>query len=61
MNKKIIFLESKLHALEELLMVSETSFLEEAKKLEEANEELNQEMNFNQTLIQSSGVFFVAL
>lgn len=61
MNKKIIFLESKLHALEELLMVSETSFLEEAKKLEEANEELNQEMNFNQTLIQSSGVFFVAI
>lgn len=34
---KIIILESQIHALEELLNVSESSFLEEAQKLEDAN------------------------
>ncbi len=37
---KIIRLESTIHAMEELLTVSETAFLEGATKLEEANEKL---------------------
>jgi PAS domain S-box-containing protein len=37
---KTIILESKIHALEELLSVSESSFLEEARKLEDANKQL---------------------
>jgi PAS domain S-box-containing protein len=39
-QKKIIKLESTIRALEELLSVSEGSFLEELKKFEEVNEEL---------------------
>lgn len=44
MNKNDLSLESKIQALEELLMVSETSFLEESQKLEEVNKQLAQEM-----------------
>ncbi len=43
---KIIQLEATVHALEELLSVSENSFLEESKKLEVANEELKKENTY---------------
>ena len=50
MDKQNLFLESKIHAIEELLMVSESSFLEEAKKLEEANEQLHNEIKEHERL-----------
>lgn len=50
MDKKNLFLESKIHAIEELLMVSESSFLEEAKKLEKANEQLHNEIKEHERL-----------
>ena len=45
-EEKIIQLESTVHALEELLAVSEASFLKESKKLEEANELLRRENTY---------------
>lgn len=49
-KRDTITLESKIHALEELLTVSETSFLAEAKKLEQANKQLYEEMNEHKRL-----------
>lgn len=57
-------LESKIHALEELLAVSETSFLAEAQKLEHANKQLREEINEHERLnkkLQESEEEFRAL
>lgn len=43
-EKKITMLESKIHAMEELLKVSEISFLKESEKLETANRKLQQKI-----------------
>jgi PAS domain S-box-containing protein len=57
----VIMLESKIHALEELLTVSETSFLAEAQKLELANKQLHEEINeherLNRKLLESEEEF----
>jgi len=45
-QKEILQLKSTVHALEELLAVSESSFLKESKKLEEANELLKKENTY---------------
>ena len=49
-TEKNIALESKIQALEELLTVSETSFLEESQKLEEANAHLQEEVKIHERL-----------
>ena len=43
-DDKIIAFESKIHALKELLNVSEASFLEESEKLENVNKELHEKV-----------------
>ncbi|MFA6104253.1 MAG: PAS domain-containing sensor histidine kinase [Victivallaceae bacterium] len=63
-EQKRIMLESKVHALEELLTVSETSFLAEAQKLEQANKQLHDEINEHERLnkkLQESEEEFRAL
>ncbi len=63
-EQKKIMLESKIHALEELLTVSETSFLAEAQKLEQANKQLHDEINEHERLnkkLQESEEEFRAL
>ena len=45
-EEKIRFLETKIHALEELLSVSEVSFLEESEKLESAYQLLSKEKTY---------------
>ncbi len=49
-QKKIIQLESTIHALEELLTVSESSFLKESKNLEEVNEKLEESIQRHEKL-----------
>ncbi|OGV36033.1 MAG: hypothetical protein A2020_00845 [Lentisphaerae bacterium GWF2_45_14] len=49
-EKRIIMLESKVHALEELLNVSETSFLDEAEKLEDTNGKLQKKIEEHEKL-----------
>ena len=46
LQKKIIQLEFTVNSLKELLTVSESSFLEEAKKLKQTNELLNKENTY---------------
>ncbi|MFA7256611.1 MAG: PAS domain S-box protein [Kiritimatiellales bacterium] len=57
---KIVQLESTISALEELLTVSETSFLEESKKLEAANERLRKE-NAYRTFFEASAEAMLTL
>jgi len=49
-KNKIVMLESKIHALEELLSVSETSFLDGAEKLEDANRKLEEKIKEQEQL-----------
>lgn len=49
-KRNSIMFESQIHALEELLTVSETSFLAEAQKLEQANKQLYEEINEHKRL-----------
>lgn len=49
-ESQAIMLESKIHALEELLTVSETLFLAESQKLEQANKQLRDEIKVHERL-----------